>query len=156
MEHEEVQLEEVKYDYNKHRDETTIKAVEEIWGVLGSHGAELAFKVETDLKEVEDVHDKISQEILAILARNTVPEADLQFLVESIQTNVQMIFKSIARQKLELEKELLARTIGTRDPGTNKFSREFATITDLFSSLEKIRNVQDVEENQYFIVKSKE
>lgn len=146
-------VEPVSFDYNKLRSETTFPAIKEIYKVLAESADLLVYdKNSTEESITKDV-GSVSQKVLEVLIRNNVANCDMQYVINIIQDSISGVFTILSRQKGELEKEYLARTIGARDPGTKKYSREYATLADMFHALEKKRNEQDTEENQYFIVK---
>lgn len=143
-----------KYDYNKLRDETTVQAIVSIYKVLGENAEKLAYSSTATPDEIGDRIDEVAQKVLEALVAHKVPNCDMQHLIENFQTTIHFIFKSIAKQKNELEKEFMARHIGARDPGNNLYSAEYATLGDFFAALEKIRIEQG--NTDYFIVNPKE
>lgn len=140
-----------KYDYNQLRKETTLPAIKEIYKTLGENCDLLVYDENTTNEKIKDNIAKVAYEIRQVLIAKKVPDGDTQFLITLIQDSISAVFGDISKVKYEYEKELLARVIATRDPGTSKFNRSFVTIGDMFSALEKIRKEQDKEENQYFI-----
>ncbi len=145
----------VGFDYNKQREETVLPAIKAIYKIWAEEADNLVFSNEATKEEIVDKQGIVVQKMLMAIVENKVIETDMKFLAENFQATVFMLFDTISRQKNELEKEYYARTLGVRDPGTGKFSKEQSTLGDMFVALEKIRNEQDTEENQYFIVKKK-
>ena len=84
--------EEPKYDYNKLRDETSVEAIKEIWKMLGENSEKLVYTTKSDIKEIQENHEEISQKIVEILVDKKVPNKDMQWLVEQIQTVVYSVF----------------------------------------------------------------
>ena len=146
-------IEEVKFDYNKLRTETTLPAVKQVYQVLADNVDLLVYNETATVESITESLEVVAQKVLTVLAENKVPNSDMQFVITLIQDSIYAIFNSISKRKDRLENEFMARTIGARDPGTGKLSREFATFADFFAALEKIRKEQDIEGNQYFIVK---
>lgn len=144
-------IEEVKFDYNKLREETTLPAVKQIYKALAENVDDLVYGQNATNESITESIERVAQKVLTVLADNNVPNADMQFVISVIQDSIYAIFNSITKRKDKLENEFMARTIGARDPGTGKFSREFATLGDFFTVLENVRNEQDVDGNQYFI-----
>ncbi len=142
-------IEQPTFDYNKLREETTLPAVQKIYKIFAENASLLVYTQESTEESITEDLNKVSQEVIK------VPDADMQYVITIIQDTISSIFSGIVKQKERLEKEFLARTIGARDPGNNKFSREYTSLADLFLALEKVRLEQDTEENQYFIVAKK-
>ena len=142
---------EQNFDYEKYQDETTMKAIAQIYGVLGKYGEKLAFKRDTTSEQLIEINAEIGAEILNVLAENNVPDQDMQNIVNIVYQSFQAVFNVVVRQKNEYEKELLARCIGSRDPGhTDKFSKEYSTIGQLFKALEDKRIEQKSDGSDYF------
>ena len=142
-----------KFDYNLHHDETTVKAITDIYKIFGRNADKLSFNSKSEGKEIGDNFDAVAMEIVQAIISNNVPEVEMQNLIESFQTVIHHIFSIIAKMKTEYEKEYLARSMGSRDPGTGHYAREYATMGDLYKSLEKIRIEQKDDEKGYFNVK---
>lgn len=146
-----------EFDYNKLQDETTYKAVGEILKCLGRNAELFVFTHDTKNEKIMENFATVEQEILNLIIDCKVPNTDLQLLSDQLTTVIYQIFKGISKQNKEFEKELLARTIGTRNPGNGKYSREYATLGDMFEALIKIRKDQgDNTEDYFFIEKKKE
>lgn len=141
------------FDYDKYQDETTVKAYAEILKCIGNNANILAFPHDADQNTIVDSNSKVAQEILNILMDCKVPDTDLKKVSESLSHIIYSLFSIVSRQKLEFERELLARTIGVKDPGTNKYSREYAGLTDMFNALIKVREQQGNNSEDYFFVK---
>lgn len=140
------------YDYDKYQDDTTIKAAGEILACIGKNSDKLVFKHDADNNVIVDNMSIVAQEIMNIIIDCKVADADMQKLSDNLTQLIFQIFSIISRQKTEFEKELLARYIGVRDPGTNKYSREFAGLGDMFAALIKLRNDQGNNAEDYYNV----
>lgn len=146
-------VEEPSFDYNKLQMETTFPAMKEIYKTFSDNVDLIVFNETATSESINEDIAKMAQKILEVLIKHNVADIDMQNVIDTVQSSVMSVFTVISRQKKELEKEFMARSIGARDPGTGKFTREYATLADMFNALEKIRTEQDKEENQYFIVK---
>lgn len=147
--------EELPYDYDKLRDTTTVEAIKDIWKMFGENNEKLIYTTKTAFPEIQSNHEEISQKIVEILEERKVATKDMQWMVEQFQTVIYSVFDILSRRKKELEKEFLARSIGTRDPGNNKYSAEMVTLGDLFTSLKKIREKQGDNGHDYFFIEKK-
>ncbi len=130
------------FDYDTHQDETTIKAMEEIYKVMGENSKLLVFTHTQEISEITDNISDLSLKILNVLIDCKVPMKDLSKISDNIQQLIGMVFTEVSKQKNGFEDELLARRIGSRDPGTNDYSKEYATIGDLFTALKDTRQEQ--------------
>lgn len=148
-------MEEVTFDYNKLQLETTFPAMKEIYKTFADNVDLMVFSETATSDSINEDIGKMAQKVLEVLVKHNVADVDMQNVIDAVQGSIMSVFSVIGRQKKELEKEFMARTIGARDPGTGKFTREYATFADLFNALEKIRIEQDKEDNQYFIIKKK-
>lgn len=144
-----------QFDYNLYRDQTTVKAVAGIFKILGEHGESLAFDSKADLETINAAVDAVSQKVVMQIMQNNVPEGDMQTLIETFQVVLHKIFDSIARMKKEYEKEFLARALNSRNPGDGHYSRDYATMGDLYAGLEKIRIEQQDDPKGYFYTQPK-
>lgn len=132
------------FDYNKLQEETTLVAIKRVWQLFGQNAELLVFKHSTTPEMIVENHSKLAQGILEILIECKVPERDMKFFIENFQVTMFQIFDAIGKQKNEIEKEFLARSIGSKNPGVpHQFSREYTTIGDLFQATMKIRKEQD-------------
>lgn len=144
-----------KYDYEGHRDQTTVIAVREILKIFGAHADKLAYDSKATRESIEEAEDVVIQEIVLAIIQNKVPEGDMQTLVETFQVLIHRLFEKIARMKKEYEREFLARTLNGRNPGDNHYSREYSTLGDLYKGLEKIRTEQKDDPHGYFYLTPK-
>ncbi len=145
----------IPFDYNQYRDDTTVKAVTEIFKILGKHSEKLSFDSKATLGTVNDAIDSVAQEMILTIIENKVPEGDMQTLIETFQVVLHRLFETIARMKKEYEKEYLARALNSRNPGDGHYSRDFSTLGELYAGLEKIRTEQKDDPNGYFYVDKK-
>lgn len=145
-----------QFDYDAYQDQTTVKAIAEILRCIGRNADFLVYTHDTPQEEIIDKMSTVGQKILNILIDCKVPDMDLQTMSDKLAQIPFQLFKLVARQSNEFEKELLARYIGTRDPGTKKYSREYATLGDMFQALIKLRADQGNNAEDYFFIKKKE
>lgn len=133
-----------QFNYDEHRDATTIVAMKRIYKLFGESGDLLTFDSKATNEQINAGYSAVAQKILEILIEDKVPDCDMKFLIESFQVGMHQVFSVIARQKQEIEREFLARTIGAKNPGVpEQFSREYVTFGDLFKAVVKIRTEQD-------------
>lgn len=140
---------EPKYDYNKHRDDTTREAIKAIYVILGENAELLAHRTEDTVDTIKVNYGKVAQKIMEVVIEHKVPDIDMKLLIENFQSTFHYLFNVIATQKNDIEREYLARSIGTRNPGNNRYSREYATLGDLFSAITKKREEQGNKKEDY-------
>lgn len=147
---------ETPFDYDTYQDETTIKATVEILQCMGRNAELLAHKHDASNEVMIDNLSKVAQEIMNIIIDCKVPDVDTQKLTDNMAQIPFQLFNIISRQKVEFEKELLARFIGVRDPGTKKYSREFASLGDMFAALMRLRETQGNNVEDYYTLTKKD
>lgn len=145
----------VIFDYDQYQDDTTIKACVEILQCLGRNAENLIFKHDTTSEVIVEGMSKAGQEIMNIIIECKVPDVDMQKLSDRLTQIPFQVFKIVERQNREFEKELLARYIGVRDPGTKKYSREFASMGDMFEALYRLRAEQGNNVEDYYTLEKK-
>lgn len=139
----------VQYDLNAHRDNTTRLAIRDIYKVLGDNADLLIFTTKDKLETIQENHSKVAQKVMEVIVKNNVPDCDMQLLITNFQSTLFQIFDAITRQKNDVEKEFMARSIGTRNPANNRYSREYATLGDLFTALTLKRSEQGNKKEDY-------
>jgi len=144
-----------QFDYNKYQDDTTIKAISELFKCLGKNSDIIVFPHSADKKDMIDNYDKVANEMLNILIDFKVPTCDLQKVSDELSNIPFQLFQIISRLRNEYEKELLARTIGTRNPGDGKYSSEYATVGDMINALINVRKSQGNNAEDYFFIDKK-
>lgn len=144
------------FDYNRYQDETTIVAIDRIWKLFGENSDLLTYKSDKDKDQIGNDQATVAQKVLEILVDCQVPNGDIQMVIDTFQVAIRMIFELITRQKVELEKEFLARCMNARNPGDHHYSREYGTIKDLFVALQAKRIEQKDDPYGYFYVQKKE
>lgn len=144
-------------DLDKISEERMNKATEGVLKLLGESTDLLVYANDTEKAVVDEKQSQVAMKMFDVLIESGVYHRDLKLLTEIVQATVFMLFNSVSRVYNEYEKELLARTIGARNPLDNKLSREYATIEDMFNKLEALRKEQDKEgDSEYFTVNKKE
>lgn len=139
-----------QYDYNVLRDNTANEAIKAILKVWADNADSLAYNHDTTTEKIVEALDSVSMKTLEVLTEKKVPNSDMQYVIDSFQALVHQIFSVVTRVKGEWEKELVARVIGERDPGTGKYAKEYSTIEGLVNALNKVRADQGDEGNDYF------
>ena len=144
-------------DLDKISEERLNKATEGVLKLLGENTDLLVYTNDTEKAVVDEKQSQVAMKMFDVLIESGVYHRDLKLLTEIVQATVFMLFNSVSRVYNEYEKELIARTIGARNPLDNKLSREYATIEDMFNKLEALRKEQDKEgDSEYFTVNKKE
>lgn len=138
------------FDYDKLRDETTVKTVSDILKILGKYSDQLAYDSKATPTSVVEAEEPVIQEMILAMIENKVPEGDMDTLTQTFQVLVHRLFDQIARLKREYEREFLARALNGRNPGDGHYSREYSTLGDLYAGLEKIRTEQKDDPKGYF------
>ncbi len=146
-------IEQPAYNYDKHRDETTIPGIKAILKTLADNADKLIYDSKAVKEDIINDQSEVAQKVMKIIIDNNIPDCDMQFTIDSLQAVLHGLFSVITRQKEELEKEYMARTLGTRNPGDQHYSSEYATLKDLFIGLEKIRTEQKDDPYGYFYTK---
>lgn len=131
-----------QFDYNKFQDETTIRAMENIFKTLGENAHLMVFNHDSDPSKISDNVSDMSLKLMGVLIDYKVPVRDLSKISDNIQQMLSMIFQEISKQKNGFENELLARTIKSKDPGNQDYSEDYATIGDIFTRLKEVRTEQ--------------
>jgi len=149
-------IEPIPFDYDKYQDEHTIKATIEILKCIGKNAELLAYTHDTESNVIVENMSKVAQEIMNIIIDCKVPNSDMQKLADLLSQTPYQLFTIIQRQNSEFEKELLARFIGVRDPGTKKYSREFSSMGDMFEALIKLREIQGNNVEDYYNIEKKD
>lgn len=146
------------FDYNKLRDETSFKAACEILSLIGSKGDKLVLKMtatEEEKAQVDVDYRETSKECLDIMSRNNVGIKELDFIFGEIQRIGDVLGKICLQQISGHKEEILSRTIGTRNPGNQKFDDNHATYADLIQALERVRKETGDKPEDYFHVENK-
>lgn len=140
------------FDLDEYRDETTMRAVAAIFKIFGKYGDDLAYRNTATLQSIAEIENKVTQEMMEALVDNNVPDKDVQHLMDVFLVVLQRLFENISRIKREYEKELLAYALNARNPADGHIAREWATISDLFTALEKARIAHKDDPKGYFYV----
>lgn len=144
------------FDYNKHRDETMGKAVTAIFKILGENAEILTYKSDATTESIENAEDIVVKQMMGAIIENKVVEGDMQTLFDTFTVVLHRLFNTISRMKKEYEREFLARSLNSRNPGDNHYSREYSTIENLYVALERIRKEQEADPYGYFYNTKKE
>lgn len=131
-----------EYDLDAHRDETTTKAISAIFKIWGKHADDLSFDRNATQESVRKTVSEVAQEMLEAIIESNVPDMDMQHLIQNFQVIHELLFKEISNQVNGFQKELIARTIGTRNPKDGTYSKEYATIGDMYLALTRVRDEQ--------------
>lgn len=138
------------FDLDLYRDETTTKAISSIWKIMGDNADKIAFDRKSTNESISAVIEDVAKLVMESLIENKVVDNDMQHLMQNFQVFLELIWKEIKREKEGFETELLARTIGTRHPKDGVYSREYATIADMYLTLLKVRDSQGNNSLDYF------
>lgn len=143
------------FDYETHRDQTTVAAVKAIFKILGENAEGLSYTSKDTKETILEHEDKVVGQMLQAIIDNNVPSGDMQTLIDTFTVVLQRLFQNIARIKNEYEREFLARSLEGRNPGDGHYSREYSTLGDLFKGLGKIRTAQKDDPKGYFYITKK-
>lgn len=146
------------FDANEFQSQTALPAIKAIYKVFAENVDLIVYDryaKETTVESINENYAKVAQAMLEVLVEHKVSNRDMQFVIQSFQDHVTTLFASIVSQKNKLEDEFMARSIGARNPGDGHYSKEYATIGDLFVALEKVRTEQKDDEKGYFYVSKK-
>lgn len=145
-----------QFDYNKYQDDTTIASARLILKYMGDNAELFIFTHEEKQEDVIVKTSKGAEEIMNIMVETKVPQADMSKLSDILTNVPYAAFNIISKHYNEIEKEILARYMGVRDPGTNKYSREFSSLGNLMEALLRIRKDQGDNVEDYFTITPKE
>lgn len=143
------------FNYDLYRDETTRKAVVKIMQLIGENAESIVPTTSTPGEEIDAKFQDLSQKIMEVMIECKVPETDYKYMFESLQSVPYLLSEYIRKHCNAVQKEILSRIIGVRDPGTEKFSFEFSTLSDLFAGLEKARAATGGNIEDYYTIKPK-
>lgn len=144
---------EVKFDYEKYRDETAIVAVGAIFKRLGEHHAFLAILSKPSKeyeKESEKTYDKLALEVFKILNTNKVGMKEFKFVFDSMKSVISALDEYMMQQVVQHRHEIMSRTFGAKNPGTDKFDSNYATYENLTDTLERVREATGGKMSDYF------
>lgn len=144
------------FDYDKYQDETTVQATIELIKCLGRNAELLAYNHDVENSVIVENMGKVAKEMINIIIDYKVPDADMQKMTDMMAQIPFQLFNIVTRQKNEFEKELLARFIGIRDPGTKKYSKEYSSLGDMFAALYRIRETQGNNVEDYYTLTKRE
>lgn len=133
----------VPFDYDKLQDDKVVPTMKAIIKIMDENADFIFFPRNVTKEEQEAGYGIASKKIMNLIEENGVHDCDLQFMIEKMQQVFFMLLSIVAKYKVEIEQEYLARCLETRDPGTGEYSRNFATLADLFKAVEKKRLEQE-------------
>ena len=148
-------VEEPSFNLDDYRDQTTMRAVADIFKIFGKYGDDLAYSNTATPESIAEIENKVTQEMMEALLDNNVPDKDMQHLMDVFSMIMQRLFENISRIKREYEKELLAYALNGRNPADGHIWREWATLGNLFTALEKARITHKDDPKGYFYVTKK-
>lgn len=138
------------FDYDQYRNDTSVQAVKAVFKLLGEESDLLGFPQDAAPEQTGSVLDLVAHKVAQVLIEKKVPSCDMAFVSESAVAIIFQIFDRIARHKNELEKELLAYAMQSRNPGDNHLSSEYSTLLDLFKAIEENRIKHKDDPHGYF------
>lgn len=142
-----------KFDYDKHRDETALAAVGDIFKKLGEHSAFLAIPTKASdeyQKESEKSYDRLALETFRILNTNKVGMAQFKYVFDSLKAVISALDEYVMQQVVQNRHEIMSRTFGARNPGNGKYDSNHATYAELTATLERVRNETGGNLDDYF------
>jgi len=146
-----------EFDADIHREETTNVAIYKAFQVIGEQIETIPFGKDVEASAINAAITEVSMKVLEVLVEAKVPMSDMQYFGQAVQTIVGNIIKNIEGHQLDTQEELMARTLGVRNPGLqDRYDAGFATTGDLFETLKKVRAEQGDKVEDYFFVEKKE
>lgn len=145
----------IPFDYTKHRENTTNPAIKRILAIVSENSDKVTFSGEFQMQEFNQRFDDVAKEIITVLVEENVAEADRSFIFTYIQQIFMILGDNIAKQVDGHKREILSRTIGKRDPGSDKFNVDYCNFGDILSTLIDVREkTGNNNEDYFFITKS--
>jgi hypothetical protein len=120
----------IKFDYNKHRDETATVAIEQILKEILPKFDNLVAHMtddETRRELVDEEYSKASFETLQILTKNNVGIAAFKYVFEMLRNVVTTLEQDCMNQVNGHRTEIMARLLRAKNPGTGDFDPSYAT-----------------------------
>ncbi len=134
--------EELKFDFNALRDQTSGEAIKAIFKMFGENSEKLECKAvptEEDAKNFGNNANFLEERIVEILIQHKVPMKDMEWLIENIIGFMVFVFGILKKRKEGMDKEYMSRTIGVRNPDAGNFDIGFATMETMMKALVEIR-----------------
>lgn len=120
----------IRYDYNKHRDETATVAIEQILKEIFPKFDNLVAHMTDDEARrelVDEEYSKASFDTLQILTKNNVGIAAFKYVFEMLRNVVSTLETDCMNQVNGHRTEIMARLLGAKNPGTGDFDPSYAT-----------------------------
>lgn len=132
----------VRFDYNKHRDETATVAIEQILKEIFPRFDNLVAHM-TDSEErrelVDEEYSKASFDTLQILTKNNVGIAAFKYVFEMLRNVISTLETDCMNQVNGHRTEVMARLLGAKNPGTGDFDPSYATYQQVVDLVLKAR-----------------
>lgn len=127
----------------KHQADTAGKAGIELLKLLGN--TENLFILSDDPKEIKknaEAYEKLLADTLEIFTNNNVGLTNYPFVFGGIKSIVEAVHTHMSNHATNLQKEIAARTIGTKNPLDGKYDQDHATHADLIKTVSRLREEQ--------------
>lgn len=147
------------FDYDKHYNETALKAAKELGKMIGDRIDTLVLPLKPSETEktawVESVN-KLRVDVWDILKRNKVP---LKYIIagnneptvfEALNQVINVIFEMAKTEVNDDKAQIQAVYMAARNPGNNKIDAGFATVEDLDTIKEQSFKDKNVKPEDYF------
>lgn len=148
-----------KYDYDKHRDETSIPAICAIIKQMGERSDYLAIPSKPTPeyeKAAEEAYESLSLATFAALNQNNVGMAEYKFIFDSLKSIISALETHIMQQVTGHRHEIMSRLLDVKNPGTEKFDANYAPYSKVVELLEKTRESTGGKLSDYFNIAPKE
>lgn len=144
----------VKDFFVKHQADTAGKAAEEILKLFAEYdNLFMVSNDENDSKKYEETYQKFLAEILVIFKKNNVGITNYSYVFKGIKAIIDSLEQTMNNHMTNLKVELLSRVVGSKNPYNNKYDIDHSTHQDLISALEKIREDQGNNPEDFFTIR---
>lgn len=149
----------IKFDYDKFRDETSIPAICAIIKQMGERAEYLAIPSKPSPeyeKKAEEAYESLSLATFSALNMNKVGMAEYKFIFDSLKSIISALENHVMNQVTGHRHEIMSRLLDTKNPGTDKFDANYAPYAKVIELLEKTREQTGGKLSDYFNISPKE
>lgn len=146
------------YDYNTPVEKTATEIAQFTAALLGEKAGALIIenheKLDPEAKRAfEENSNDFAIEIMKHIATTDIPVDYASHAITKIITVLEILQKYIQGTIRQNKHEIISRVIGVRDPGSDKYTAEAATVGQLMLKLDEIRTSQGSNMSDYFNTK---
>ena len=139
-------------DLNKFRDDTTIPAMKEILQIVAQNADVIVFKGQMQKADIDKAFDDVARKVMEVMIRNNVVETNTDGMFQYLQSIFYIIADNLKKQVQGHKREILSRTLGIRNPQSDKFDVDYTNMGDLMAALIKVRKDTGDDMNDFFFV----